>query len=200
VQSEADRGEGGGERELDDVTLARAQRGDRDALRALVERYQGTVFAYLGRMLLVDRDHATVKDLAQDTMVRVVQHLPEFQLDGAARLSTWILRIATNLALDELRRWRRRCRGSVDPEDLIAAEGERPDRVAARREQVRALFRAVAELAPQCRAAFLLREAHGMAYDEIARVLGVEVVTVKSRLARARGALRAALEPETELE
>ena len=190
--------EGGGRRvrEVDDLTLARAQRGERDALHALVEHYQDVVFAYLGRMLLAERDRAAVEDLAQDTLVRVVQRLPDFQIGGAARLSTWILTIATNLALDELRRRRRR--RAVDPADLVAAERERPDRVAARREQVRVLLAAVAALPAEHRAAFLLREAHGMAYEEIARALGVELGTVKSRLARARSALRDALDPHGE--
>lgn len=126
------------ERELDDVTLARAQRAELEALRALVERYQATVFAYLGRMLLVDRDHAAVKDLAQETMVRVVQRLAEFQPNGPARLSTWILTIATNLAIDELRRRkRRRGTGLVDAAELVSADGERPDRIAARRDRSR---------------------------------------------------------------
>lgn len=203
MQSEAereDRTAHGERRELDDLTLVRAQRGERDAMRALVECYQGVVFGYLGRMMLVERDHAAVKDLAQDTMVRVVQRLSDFRPGGEARLSTWILRIATNLAIDELRRrWRRRGPGSVDAAALVAAEGERPDRVAAHREQVRALLDAVALLAPEYRSAFVLREAHGMTYDEIAHVLGIEIGTVKSRLGRARSALRAALGPEMEL-
>jgi RNA polymerase sigma-70 factor (ECF subfamily) len=188
-------------RELDDLTLARAQRGERDALRALIERYQVTVFAFLGRMLLVDRDHAAVKDLAQETMVRVVQRLAEFHPNGPARLSTWILTIATNLAIDELRRRkRRRGTGLVDAAELASAEGERPDRIAARREQVQAVAAAVARLSPEHRAAFLLREAHDMTYDEIARALGIDVGTVKSRLGRARSALRAALGAELEPE
>jgi RNA polymerase sigma-70 factor (ECF subfamily) len=180
--------------EIDDLTLARAQRGDRDALRAVIERYQRPVFGYLGRMLLVDRDDATVEDLAQETFVRVVRRLPGFDPGGAARLSTWILTIATNLAVDELRRRRRR--RNVEPGELVAADADRPDRVAARRQRSRALLRAVAALAPDYRAAFLLREAHGMSYDQIAAALAIEIGTVKSRLARARRALRRALEED----
>ncbi len=177
------------------MTLARARRGEPGALRVVVETYQGPVLAYLGRMLLVDRDDATVQDLAQETFVRVVRRLAGFDPTGPARLSTWILTVATNLALDELRRRRRRAGSDLtDLAELVAAEADRPDAIANRRQQARALLAAVAALAPDYRAAFLLREAHGMSYDEIARVLRVEIGTVKSRLNRARRALRAALE------
>ncbi len=178
---------------MDEVTLERARRGEVDALRAVVEQYQGPVLAYLGRMLLVERDEATVQDLAQETFVRVIRGLPRFDPSGSARLSTWIFTLATNLALDELRRRRRR-RASAELADLVAADADRPDVIAARRQQARAILDAVAGLAPDYRAAFLLREAHGMAYEEIAHALGIEVGTVKSRLARARRALRQALE------
>src|SRR5215831_16089459 len=88
------------EPELDDLTLARAQRGDEPACRTLVERYQRPVFALLGRMC----GHARVEDLAQETFLRVFRALPRFDRSGPARLSTWILTVATRLALDELRR------------------------------------------------------------------------------------------------
>src|SRR3954447_21718894 len=90
------------ERELDEVSLARAQRGDRAAQAVLVERYQRPVFALLSRM--VGRDRAAVEDLAQETFLRALRALPRFSLQGPARLSTWILTIATRLALDQLRR------------------------------------------------------------------------------------------------
>ncbi|HVV88747.1 MAG TPA: sigma factor, partial [Kofleriaceae bacterium] len=71
--------------ELDEVTLRRAQRGDADAGRALVERYQGAVFALLGRMLGGVRRGA-IEDLAQDTFLAVFAALPRFRPDGSARL------------------------------------------------------------------------------------------------------------------
>src|SRR5215213_1464126 len=90
------------ERELDEVTLARAQRGDRAAQAMLVERYQRPVFALLSRM--VGRERALVEDLAQETFLRVLRSLAGFTVNGPARLSTWIVTIATRLALDHLRR------------------------------------------------------------------------------------------------
>lgn len=193
--------------ELDDVTLARAQRGDRAAWRALVEHHQPAVFALLGRMLGSGR-RAQVEDLAQETFLAVFRQLAGFSPLGTARLSTWILTIASRRAIDELRR---RPASAIAVEDISAAgkaggaasgaagasgDGSRPDDSLARRRLARAIDRALAELAPEYRAAFLLRELHGLEYAEIARSLDIDPGTVKSRLSRARAALRIALAEE----
>lgn len=174
--------------ELDEVTLRRAQRGDPDASRALVERYQGAVFALLGRTLGAVRRGA-VEDLAQDTFLAVFAGLPRFRLDGSARLSTWILTIAARRAIDELRR--------RPPLPIAAGEiapaRDRTDEPAERRQLAAAIDQALAGLAPPYRAAFVLRELHGLDYAEVALALGIDLGTVRSRLARARAALRAAL-------
>src|SRR3954471_11351835 len=88
--------------ELDQLTVVRAQRGDHSAQTALIERYQRPVFSLLSRMLR--GEHALTEDLAQDTFLRVLRGLPGFDVAGPARLSTWVLTIATRLALDHLRR------------------------------------------------------------------------------------------------
>ena len=174
--------------ELDDVTLARAQRGDRIAWRALVEHHQGAVFALLGRLLGGGR-RAAIEDLAQDTFLAVFRQLPAFQSNGPARLSTWILTIASRRAIDELRK---RPASAITAED-IATAGDRADDALDRRRIAAAIDRALADLSPEYRAAFVLRELHGLDYADIARALEIDLGTVKSRLARARAALRAAL-------
>lgn len=182
-----------GRGELDDVTLVRAQRGDRVAWRALVEHHQPAVFALLGRLLGGGR-RAQVEDLAQETFLAVFRQLAGFSPLGAARLSTWILTIASRRAIDELRR---RPASAVAAEDIAAApEATRPDDSLARRRLARAIDRGLAELSPEYRAAFVLRELHGLDYAEIARALEIDAGTVKSRLSRARAALRTALAEE----
>ncbi|HVK74397.1 MAG TPA: sigma-70 family RNA polymerase sigma factor [Kofleriaceae bacterium] len=173
--------------ELDDVTLRRAQRGDPAACRALVERYQGPVFALLGRLLGGGR-RALVEDLAQETFLAVFRQLAGFAPLGPARLSTWILTIASRRAVDELRR-----RGAAPIAVDDVAAGDRADDALARRQLAQAIDRALAELSPEYRAAFVLRELHGLDYADIARALEIDLGTVKSRLARARAALRTAL-------
>ena len=175
--------------ELDDVTLARARRGDPVAWRALVERYQRPVFALLSRMLGPGR-RGQVEDLAQETFLHVVRALDGFAPGGPAKLSTWILTIAARRAIDELRR--RPLAPTADADRHLGA-GPRGDDALDRARLAAAIQRAVADLSPEFRAAFLLREYHGLEYGDIAVALAIDLGTVKSRLSRARAALRAAL-------
>ena len=174
---------------FDELTLRRAQRGDEPAWRALIERYQAAVHAVLWRMLAGRALHR-VEDLVQETFLRVLRALPGFDPTGSAALSTWILTIATRLALNELRR----------PEhaaligEPAGARGDRADVRAERRRLAGAIQSGVAALPDTQRAVFVLREYHDLDYAEIAAALEVSPGTVKSRLARARAALRAHLE------
>lgn len=176
--------------ELDELTLRRAQRGDDDACRQLVVRYERPVFALLGRMLGTT-DAARVEDLAQETFLDVFRSLTRFSPLGPARLSTWILTIAARRAVDSLRK------RSVLTEPLESADhvrsAERADAATVRRSIGDIIAREVGALSPEHRAAFLLREYHDMSYADIARALDIDIGTVKSRLARARAALRSAL-------
>jgi RNA polymerase sigma-70 factor (ECF subfamily) len=181
--------------ELDELTLVRAQRGEDAACRLFVATYQRRVFALLGRMLAPSGRGALVEDLAQETFLRAFRALAMFDRGGPARLSTWLLTIATRLALDELKRAVPR----LVPIDAIArgvaASGGGSDAAseADRRALSGALARAVAGLGPEQRATFLLREVHELSTEEVATALEVDLGTVKSRLSRAKQALRAAL-------
>jgi RNA polymerase sigma-70 factor, ECF subfamily len=171
--------------ELDTVTLVRAQRGEAAACRALVLRYQRPVFALLGRLLGPAGRRGEVEDLAQETFLRAFGALAGFDRGGPARLSTWLLTIATRLALDELRRTRPQLFAEPPERPAPARVGDGVDR--------QRLAAALAELTPDQRAVFLLCAIHEVGQEEAARALGVEVGTIKSRLARARAALRVAL-------
>lgn len=178
------------DREIDDLTLARARRGEAAACRELVLRYQRAVFAHLSRMVGA-RGGTFVEDLAQDTFLRVFRSLPGFSPGGPARLSTWILTIATRLALDVLRRERQ----PVALDDVGPLSSSLRTEAGAERREARArIERALATLTPEMRAAFLLRAYHEWSYEEIAEALELELGTVKSRIARARERLRGALE------
>ncbi len=175
--------------ELDELTLRRAQRAETAASTALVRCYERRVFALLGRM--VGRDRALVEDLAQETFLRVFRALPKFTLDGRARLSTWILTIATRLALDELARKRPQ---SVSLDDVLQLPSSaRSDGGAEARAIGSAIERAASNLGHEQRAVFLLRDYHELEYEEISSALGIDIGTVKSRLHRARATLKQAL-------
>lgn len=180
--------------DLDELTLRRAMRGDRDAFRALVERYERPVFALLGRMLFRAGRESLVEDLAQETFVRVYRALPGFGADGRRNLAAWILTIAARLAIDELRRRPGEAAAPLDGAALAVPAAGSADDGSERRRVAAAIERALADLSPEFRATFLLREVHELGYEAIAEALGVDVGTVKSRLSRARAALRRALQ------
>jgi RNA polymerase sigma-70 factor (ECF subfamily) len=169
--------------ELDDVTLRRAQQGERAALDALVDRYHAMVHALVWRMACAQGE-SHVGDLVQDALIRVLQSLPRFDRGGPARLSTWILTIATRVVLNDRRRIPR-------PDmKLEPAAYVDPSTAASDRELGIAIAQAVLELPEAQRIAFVLREYHDLDYGEIAEVLEVDVGTIKSRLSRARAAVR----------
>ncbi len=129
------------------------------------------------------------EDLAQETFLRGFRALERFDPDGPATFSTWLLRIASRLAINELRRKRPERASTESLGSRSTPESEH------RRKRVgQAIAAAVGELPPPFRAAFILREYHGLDYAEIAEMLDLELGTVKSRLSRARRLLRERLE------
>jgi RNA polymerase sigma-70 factor (ECF subfamily) len=179
-------------REIDDLTLARAQRGDEAACRQLFRHHRDAVFSLIWRMLGRRASRAAADDLTQEAFLRVFRALPTFAPSGPARLSTWILTITMRVVLNELRARR------VDAIALASPAGDAnaitaPDS-SERRRIGAAIILALDALPPDHRAVFLLREYHELSYDEIAGALAIELGTVKSRLGRARAALRSALE------
>jgi RNA polymerase sigma-70 factor (ECF subfamily) len=174
-------------RELDRSVLARCQAGERAALRAFVECYEHAVFALLSRVV----GHVPeVEDLAQETFLRAIRALPRFDVDGRARLSTWLLTIATRLALDVCRKRSRERRRSLVAEPVSLTT---PEHDVQRAELRGAIASAIDELPADQRAAFVLAEFHGFALEDIAAALQTPPGTVKTRLFRARSKLSRAL-------
>lgn len=176
-------------RPIDGPLVVRAQSGDRCALTQLVRRNQKQVGGLLRRMLGPVGLDALTEDLAQETFLRAFRALDRFDPDGPATFSTWLLRIASRLAINELTRKRPRCASTRSLGSPSTPESEHH-----RKRMGQAIATAVGELPPPFRAAFLLREYHGLDYAEIARMLDLELGTVKSRLSRARRLLRVRLE------
>lgn len=176
-------------RPIDGPLVVRAQAGDRSALTHLVRRNQKQVGGLLRRMLGPVGLDALTEDLAQETFLRAFRALHRFDPDGRATFSTWLLRIASRLAINELARKRpeRAPTGSLGSPSTPESEHHR-------KRMGQAIADAVGELPPPFRAAFLLREYHGLDYAEIAQMLDLELGTVKSRLSRARRLLRGQLE------
>jgi len=170
----------------------RCAAGDEAACTDLVTEHQRMV-VQLAINLLGDRDEAL--DLSQEVFLSVFRTIHRFR--GQSTLRTWIYRIAVNQARNRHRFWRRRHRAyQVSLDAHVAAHGELPgseagpDRVFAQKELASRLQRALDHLPFDQRTAIVLREVDGLSYDEIGYSLGVAIGTVKSRLTRARRALR----------
>ena len=169
---------------IDDADLvAQAKQGDRAALDRLLRLHQPRVHLVCRRITGNDAD---ALDATQEALIAIVRGLPRF--DGRSRFSTWAYRIATNACLDELRRRRRRPEPGLD--DYRGVEpvqpGGSPEEVVVARVLV---DEALAALAPDFRAAVVLRDVCELDYAEIAEVLNIPAGTVRSRIARGRAQL-----------
>jgi RNA polymerase sigma-70 factor (ECF subfamily) len=183
-------------RELSSSTLAKASRGDHQAFRDLVVCYQRLVHAVVSRMLVGIASAAEVDELAQDTFLRVYRGLPGFNERTPGGLKKWIVTIAARLAIDARRRRRAIFLNDLD-EEVPAPDFVQPDASASHFWSSSALERAVAALPPDQREILLLRVYHDFDYQELANAFGIEIGTVKSRLARARCNLRRLFEEAT---
>ena len=168
----------------DEADVARARAGDTAAFAALVRRHQDRVFGFILRMLDA-RDEAM--ELTQDVFVKAWQALPGWRPE--ARFSTWLLQIARNAALDQLRRRRLIQFAPLDDGMDVADTAPGPEARYASRQRQALLDHALQQIAAEHREILLLREVEDLSYGELAAVLGIAEGTVKSRLARARAAL-----------
>ena len=168
--------------DLDDARLTKAaQAGDRRALEELLRCHQDRIHAICRRLAGNDADG---QDATQEALIAIVRGLPHFH--GKAKFSTWAYRVATNAALDELRRRNRRpIPATTEPDDRLASVADDPGSVADRID----LDTALAQIPEEFRAPVVLRDVAGCDYAEIAQILQIPPGTVRSRIARGRGRL-----------
>jgi RNA polymerase sigma-70 factor, ECF subfamily len=177
--------------------IQRCAARDEDACEELVAEHQRMVYQLSLNLL---SDHNEALDLSQEVFLRVFRTLPRFR--GQSALRTWIYRIVVNQARNRQRWWRRRHRSQqISLDQHIRDHGElpatgndgSPDRVLGQKRLGERIRTALEHLPFDQRTALVLREIDGLSYEEIGFSLGIAVGTVKSRLARAREALRAQL-------
>ncbi len=180
--------------------VALAQDGREAAFRELVRRYERPVFSLIFRMV---RDRETAEDLAQESFIKILNHIDRYRPEF--KLSSWLFKIANNVAIDYLRR-RHVDTISLDGSPHAASQAEIEATsfdVAARQETAleeleakelgSAIERAIGQLRPEYRSCILLRHVEGRSYEEIAAPLDLPLGTVKTYIHRARHQLREAL-------
>lgn len=196
-------------RDRDAITLS--QRGDRNAFNELVVRYQSAAYGLALRML---GDPDTAADVTQDAFFSAFRNIRSLR---GMSFRSWLLRIVSNSCYDHWRAQRRRpaeslealLGGEADTSGQDAPDAElaqaladdswTPEGVALRAEQIAAIEAALLRLAPDQRLVIILSDIQGLSYEEIARIAGAPLGTVKSRIARARARLREALLGQPEL-
>jgi RNA polymerase sigma-70 factor (ECF subfamily) len=192
----------GDEDDADRALILQCQAGNRDAFDRLISKYQRRVYTFAYRLTGNAEDAA---DVAADVFVRLYTSLGSFR--GNSSFVTWLYRVVTNIYLDSRKRKRIRQTQSLD--DVIELEestvqrqydddSPTPQEIAEGRERTAALQKAIASLPEYQRVMIVMYHVDGMAYEEIAEALEMPIGTVKSRLNRARLALRRILEPVRE--
>ena len=180
----------------DEELVARATAGDLDSFNQLVTRWERPIFALAYRTLGREED---ARDVVQDAFLRAFRGLKGFK--GEAKFSSWLYRITLNLCRDWIRKERRAPLVAVpegaDPMDLaesLPSTDESVEDLVARREMSSAVARAMAELPEEQRVAIVLKEYHGLTFQEIADTLKCPLSTVKTRLYQGLSVLRRRLE------
>ena len=175
--------------ETDDAVIGQIRGGDIEAFRILVERHSRAIFRLAYRLT---RNESDADDVVQETFLRAYRNISSF--DGRSSFRTWACQIATNCALDVLRRHRKMPSEELD-ESLPAERSRGDERQVERLGFAGALARGMQTLSGNERTAFVLRHYEGMSIGEIGRVLGTEESATKHTIFRAVRKLRQVLEP-----
>ena len=187
------------EREVDQLLVERAQRGDKRAFELLVEKYQRKLARLVSRLV---RDPGEAEDVTQEAFIKAYRALPSFRGDSA--FYTWLYRIGINTAKNYLVATGRRAPTSteVDAEEAESFEsGEQlrdintPESLLLSKEIATTVNGAIESLPEELRSAIQLRELEGMSYEEIAKLMDCPIGTVRSRIFRAREAIADKLKP-----
>src|SRR4026208_1860109 len=179
----------------DEELVARSRTGAMASLNQLILRWERPIYALAYRVIGQEED---ARDVAQETFLRAFRALPGFK--GQAKFSSWIYRIALNLCRDWIRRKRRtpvsQVPDDVDLSELAAEQGptESVEELVARRELSEVVEEAMKLLPEEQRTAVILKEYHGMTFQEIADMQGCPPRTGKQRLYQALSVLRRHLE------
>jgi RNA polymerase sigma-70 factor (ECF subfamily) len=179
----------------DEDLVTRSRGGDLESFNQLILRWERPIYALAYRVIGREED---ARDVCQETFLRAFRALPGFK--GQAKFSSWVYRIALNLCRDWMRRQRRtptvQMPEGADPEELAAEGGpaESIEDLVSRRELSAVVAEAMALLPEEQRTAIVLKEYHGMTFQEIADLQGCPLSTVKTRLYQGLSVLRRHLE------
>ncbi len=174
----------------DDATLvSRSKDGDVRAYEQLVLRYQGQMFRLASKMLA---DRAEAEDVVQEVFLAAWRRLAQLNEDAA--FVGWLYRMTTNRCLNVIRARRPHVEADLDLTESPRSDIQ-PEHATQVNTQLEALNAAIQDLTPEQRACWLLREVHGLSYEEIGDIVGANTTAVRGRIARARAQLSEVMKP-----
>lgn len=184
--------------------IEKSKNGDAYAFSELAESYQKKILNFTFRMLGNLED---AEDVTQEVFIKAFRNISKF--DGKSSFSTWLYKIASNAATDELRKRKRRGTDKVislyqEDEDgeyelTVSTDGDEPYEKLQKKDAQKVLLDAIEKLGEEHKNVIIMRDVQNLTYDEIAKITGQSLGTVKSRISRARLILRKILEKNREL-
>ena len=187
------------EREIDQVLVEKAQKGDKQAFGVLLEKYNKKLFRLLSRMV---RDQSEIEDIVQDSFIKAYRAINNFRGDSA--FYTWLYRIGVNTAKNHLMALSRRPKAmnDVELEDIENFDDagdlrsyETPESALMTKEIAATVNETIEQLPEELKSAITLREIDGLSYEEIAEIMDCPIGTVRSRIFRARESIAEKLKP-----
>jgi RNA polymerase sigma-70 factor (ECF subfamily) len=177
--------------ETDELLVEKIKKGDSEAFRELIRRYQRYVLNLVYRTI---GDTNDAEDIAQEVFIKVYKSIRGFK--GESKFSTWISKITVNLCMDKLREKAKNKEEDIEEEvwnTFAQPVNFNPEVMAERHELQETIKKAIESLPEELRVAFVLRELEDFSYDEIGEMLNIPIGTVESRIYRARMKLRSYL-------
>lgn len=188
---------------IEKLLVAKSKKGDVAAFEELISGYEKKAYNIAYRMMGNEED---AKDMAQEAFIKIYKSIKNFREESS--FSTWLYRIVTNVCLDEIRKRKRNetvpLEISIQNDDGAAhielgADKETPDDIYERIEKRQLIFNAINSLSEDYKTVIVLRDVQGFGYEEIASMLNCSLGTIKSRINRARNALKDKLRYQLEL-
>jgi len=188
---------------MDEILFKKAQKGDVEAFEGLIKAYEKLIYNAAYRMLPNPQD---AEDVSQEVIIKVYKNISKCA--GAGSFKSWLFRIINNTCIDEIRKRKGKVSLSLDidygensghVENPVLRDENTPETEFLRKSMSENIQKAINKLPPDYKAVVVMRDISGLSYDEVAIALGINMGTVKSRIARARKKLRDEIELYSEL-
>ena len=179
---------------MDEILFKKAQKGDLEAFEGLIKAYERLIYNAAYKMIPNPQD---AEDISQEVIIKVYKSISKCA--GAASFKSWLFRIINNTCIDEIRRRKGKTNLSLDTdygedsghrENPVLRDESTPETEFLRKDMNENIQSAINKLPPDYKAVIIMRDINGLSYDEVASALGINMGTVKSRIARARKKLK----------